>query len=140
MTSADCIFCKIAGGSIPCCKVFETDAALAFLDINPLAPGHCLLIPKLHYSDILDVPAEVLGPLTGHLPGLARAILTATAASGMNILQNTGESSGQAVFHIHFHLIPRIDGDKLGYRWNADAYPEGEADRLSSKIEALIAD
>ena len=112
----------------------ETADALAFLDINPLAHGHCLLVPKRHVQGILDVPADLLAGLTAPFPRLAKALLQATQASGLNILQNTGESSGQAVFHLHFHLIPRIDGDKLGYRWNAGAYASGEGERLRDRL------
>lgn len=115
-------------------KISESAEALAFLDINPLAPGHALLVPKRHYESILDVPAELLARLTAELPRLAQALLRATGASGLNILQNTGESSGQAVFHLHFHLIPREDGDGLGYRWNAGAYPTGEGEALQARL------
>ena len=134
MSTTDCVFCKIIGGSIPALKILETADALAFLDINPLAHGHCLLVPKRHVQGILDVPADSLAGLIAPLPRLAKALLQATDASGLNILQNTGESSGQAVFHLHFHLIPRIDGDKLGYRWNAGAYASGEGERLRDRL------
>ena len=134
MPAADCIFCKIASGEIPSIRIFEDSGALAFLDIGPLSPGHTLLIPKQHYTSLLDVPRDVLTSLASHLPALARAVMKATGASGLNVLQNTGESAGQAVFHLHIHLIPRTEGDGLGYRWNAGTYGEGEAQSLQSKI------
>jgi len=138
MHDPDCIFCKIAAGSIPSLSVFESDACLAFLDINPLAPGHTLLIPKLHCRDIRDVPADVLTELTSHLPSLAEAVIQSVNATGLNLLQNTGASSGQAVFHLHFHLIPRIEHDGLGYRWNAGQYEPGQAEAMQKTIRTHL--
>lgn len=136
MSSASCIFCRIASGEIPSLRVFESSDAVAFLDIAPLAPGHTLLVPRAHYENLLDVPPDALAQLTRPLPRLARAILNATGATGLNLLQNTGASSGQAVFHVHFHLIPRREGDKLGFRWNAGSYPPGEDRAMQDKIAA----
>jgi histidine triad (HIT) family protein len=138
MGAPDCIFCKIVTGETPCLRVLETPVSLAFLDISPLAPGHTLLIPKQHCENILDVPKDVLESLSAQLPGLAGAVLEATGASGLNVLQNTGRSSGQAVFHLHFHLIPRRQDDGLGFRWNTGAYAEGEADAMRSKIRSEL--
>jgi len=134
-TSApNCVFCKIAAGIIPAVKVLETGACIAFLDIHPLAPGHTLLIPRQHVENILDAPGELLAALGAELPRLAGAIVRTTGASGLNLLQNTGESSGQLVFHLHFHLIPRRSGDGLGYRWNAGSYAPGQAEALRDKL------
>jgi len=134
MQDSDCIFCKIVRGEIPALRVWETDECLAFLDVAPLARGHVLLIPKQHYQDIRDIPAEVLCSLTSQLPALAGAVIRATNATGLNLLQNTGRPSGQAVFHLHFHLIPRTEGDGLGYRWNAGDYEAGQAEEVKSRI------
>jgi histidine triad (HIT) family protein len=138
MDAASCIFCKIAAGQIPTMRVLEARDAVAFLDIGPLAPGHLLLIPKTHYTSIVDVPPPALSELVSHLPGLARAVLQVTGASGLNILQNTGESSGQAVFHLHFHLIPRIAGDRLGYRWDAGSYSAGQGEALQGRMVEVL--
>ena len=134
----DCVFCRIAAGEIPSVRIDESADHLAFLDVGPLAAGHTLLISKQHFSDIRDVPPDLLNRLTGHLPRLARAILEATGATGLNVLQNTGASSGQSVFHFHIHLIPRVEGDKLGYRWNAGKYGPDEAAQMQAKIVASL--
>jgi histidine triad (HIT) family protein len=134
MSVADCVFCKIVSGTIPCAKLFESADVLAFLDIGPLAPGHALVIPKAHFADILDVPEDVMVRIASVLPHLGPAVMRASGADGLNILQNTGTSSGQAVFHIHFHLIPRRHGDGLGYRWNAGKYDPGQCEAVQAKI------
>ena len=134
MQDSDCVFCKIVRGEIPSYRVHETPECFAFLDIGPLAPGHTLFIPKKHYQDIRDVPGNLLGAMMPELSKLAAALMSATGASGMNVLQNTGRSSGQVVFHLHFHLIPRTEGDSLGYRWNSGKYKESQAESLQSRI------
>lgn len=138
VSTDDCIFCKIASGSIPSLRIHETPELVAFLDVNPLAHGHVLIIPRQHYENLLDAPPKIVAALAAETPRLAKAVLKATGATGLNLLQNTGESSGQAVFHLHFHLIPRLGGDGLGYRWNAGSYSPGEAETIKSRlIEAL---
>ena len=134
MDTSDCVFCKIVAGDIPALRVWESPEAVAFLDIGPLSPGHTLLIPKQHYENILDIPRDLLGMLIGDVQDVAKAVMRTTGAAGLNILQNTGAVSGQAVFHLHFHLIPRVADDELGYRWNTGKYADGEADALQDKI------
>jgi len=115
----DCIFCKIVAGQIPCTKVYEDDACLAFLDIGPIAPCHTLLIPKKHYETIRDMPPDEAARLARALPRLATAVQAAAAADSLNLLQANGKAAGQEVPHVHFHLIPRRPGDGLGYHWPA---------------------
>lgn len=134
MQDSDCIFCRIVQGVIPAFRIWETDACLAFLDAEPLAEGHTLLIPKQHYQDIREIPPDVLIALTSGLPNLAAAVMNATKATGLNLLQNTGQSSGQVVPHLHFHLIPRIEGDGLGYRWNAGSFEQEQAEAMQARI------
>eukprot|EP00899_Mesostigma_viride_P008484 jgi/Mesvir1/17637/Mv08859-RA.1 len=109
----DCIFCKIVKGDLPSYKVLETPTALAFLDAFPLARGHTLLIPKEHHAGIHDCPRDVMADVAGELPRLAAAVKASTGAEGINIVQNNGSAAGQVVFHVHFHIIPRVPGDGL---------------------------
>lgn len=134
----DCVFCKIVAGQISAHRVWENDTCLAFLDIARLAPGHTLLIPRAHYRDLCDAPPEELAALARELPRLAGALMRATGATGVNLLQNTGQSAGQLVFHLHFHLIPRMQGDGLGYRWNSRIYREGEAQETLAALRAAL--
>lgn len=138
MSASNCIFCKIGAGAIPSLKVLETEDALAFLDIGPLAPGHILLIPKTHHVNMLDAPAETAAQLGAILPRLCQAVMRATGAAGVNVLHNAGAVAGQAVFHLHVHIIPRVDGDRLGYRWEAGRYAPGEGEAWRDRILAEV--
>ena len=107
------IFSKIVAGEVPCFKLFETEHALAILDAFPMCPGHSLLLPKADgYATIMDMPEAAAADLLRELPRLARAVAAATGSDGVNVLQNNG-AAGQAVFHVHFHVVPRMEGDGL---------------------------
>lgn len=124
---SDCIFCKIVAGAIPCHKLYEDDRVLAFLDIAPLGPGHCLIVPRKHYGRLEELDTESAEAVLRLVPSLARAALAATGLADWNLLQNNGEAAGQSVGHVHFHIIPRRAGDGLGYRWPAGKLEHGEA-------------
>src|SRR3954471_24109490 len=120
---ADTIFGKIVRGEIPCHRIYEDDKVLAFLDVNPISRGHVLVIPK-EPAETLDQLSDDAGAAIGRvLPRLARAVLAATGATAYNVLQNNGPLAHQAVFHVHFHIIPRYDqeghGAGLGLGWRA---------------------
>ena len=130
----NCIFCKIADGQIPAAKVFETDAVVAFLDIAPVAPGHVLVVPKDHHARLADTPPEVAAALAAELPRLTRAVLAATGAPALNVLQNNGREAGQVVDHVHFHLIPRRPGDEFRYSWPRTQYAEHGVEQMRANI------
>ena len=134
----DCIFCRIVSGQIDCAKVYEDDDCLAFLDINPLAEGHLLLIPKTHAEMIYDLDPEQVARMARLFGRLTKAVQQATGAQGVNILQNNGRSSGQAVFHVHVHFIPRVPDDNLGYRWPAGRYKESALQTMQRKVMQAI--
>ena len=123
---AQTIFTKILAGEIPCHRVYEDDRVLAFLDINPLSRGHVLVIPK-EPAETLDKLSEESAAAIGRvLPKLARAVIAATGARHYNVLQNNGAPAHQAVFHVHFHIIPKFDdGSGLGIDWPAGKLPDG---------------
>lgn len=112
------IFAKILRGEIPCHRVYEDEHVLAFLDINPISRGHTLVIPR-EAAATLDVLSEESAAALGRvLPRIARAVLAATGAHHFNVLQNNGAPAHQAVFHVHFHIIPmHADGTGLGLDW-----------------------
>jgi len=108
-----CIFCRIAAHEIPAKIVYEDDFVMAFLDANPSAPGHTLVIPKEHYDFLPQVPSDRAALLMNTVKILTGAIFEAMEAQGVNVLQNNGAVAGQAVPHVHFHIIPRHEGDKI---------------------------
>ncbi|MEO1366976.1 MAG: HIT family protein [Acidobacteriota bacterium] len=132
------IFDKILDGELPCHRIYEDEHVLAFLDISPLAPGHTLLIPKerkAHLHELSDDAAAAIGRV---LPRLCRAVLAATGATEYNVLQNNGILAHQAVFHVHFHIIPRIGEQGLGVGWQAGTLKAPE--ELLEKLHAALGD
>ncbi len=110
---ASCIFCKIAAKQAPSSVVYEHGEILVFLDIRPLNLGHTLVIPKAHYVDIFDIPQATLCQVHLTSKKVAPAIKKATGADGISIIQQSGKAAGQDIFHLHVHVVPRFEGQKL---------------------------
>jgi histidine triad (HIT) family protein len=108
-----CIFCKIAQKQVPSSLVYEDAETVAFLDIRPLNEGHTLVIPKEHYKNIFDIPRELICYIHEVTKKVAQAVEKATHADGISIIQQNGEAAGQEIFHLHVHVIPRFEGQKL---------------------------
>lgn len=104
-----CIFCNIIEGSIPCKKVYEDDTTLAILDISQTTKGHTLVMPKKHYDNFLEMPANEYGELMQKVQMVASKVVKNMNAKGCNILINTNEVAGQTVNHTHVHIIPRYE-------------------------------
>lgn len=134
---AETIFSKIIRGEVPSHKVYEDEHVLAFLDVNPLSPGHTLVIPKearAHLHELSDESAAAVGRV---LPRVCRAVLAATGASDYNLLQNNGAAAHQAVMHVHFHIIPKTaDGKGLGVGWSAEKLDPAAGAALAAKVAA----
>ncbi len=131
------IFSKIIAGDIPCHRVYEDEHVLAFLDINPLSPGHTLVIPKeakVHLHELSDEAGAAIGRV---LPRLARAIVQATGATAYNILQNNGAEAHQEVMHVHFHIIPKVGESGLGVGWKPGSMDDDATELLDSMRAAL---
>ena len=107
------IFAKILRGEIPCAKVYEDDLVLAFMDVMPQAEGHTLVVPKAPARGLLDVAPDTLAALIVRVQKVAAAVKTAFAADGLTILQYNEPAGGQSVFHLHFHVVPRMEGVAL---------------------------
>ena len=132
-SSPDCIFCKIVKGEIPCAKVYENHKYIAFLDITPVNPGHTLVIPKEHYEDLLNAPDEILDGMLNDAKKVAKAVLKAVGADSFNLICNVGKTAGQAVAHLHIHIMPRFEND--GYKlWHGRPYKEGEMQKVAESI------
>lgn len=122
------IFAKIIRGEIPSHKIYEDDHVLAFLDVMPIARGHTLVIPK-EPAETLDKLSDDAAAAIGRvLPRISRAVLAATGATAFNVLQNNGALAHQAVLHVHFHIIPKLDETTgLGVGWPAGKLLDGAA-------------
>lgn len=129
----NCIFCKIIAGEIPCNKVYEDDALIAFLDIHPNNPGHTLIVPKEHFENLLETPAHIAEALMVAVQLLAPRVMAAVGASGFNLGINTGASSGQMVMHTHAHIIPRFDDDGLVH-WPTREISAGDLEQIAMRI------
>jgi histidine triad (HIT) family protein len=137
---AETIFSKILRGEIPCHKLYEDAHVLAFLDIGPLSRGHALVIPKEAVATLDALSDESAAALGRVLPRLCRAIKKVTGCADYNVLQNNGAPAHQAVFHVHFHIIPKPSASEgLGIRWPAGALAPDEGARLASEIVAALA-
>jgi histidine triad (HIT) family protein len=122
------IFEKIIDGEIQCNRVYENEHVLAFLDVAPLSVGHTLVIPKESVSSLHELTPECGAALGEALVTVSKAIVKATGVSEYNILQNNGKLAHQAVFHVHFHIIPKpSDQSGLSIVWNATELDDGEA-------------
>lgn len=125
---AETVFSKILRGEIPCHRVYEDDRVLAFLDVNPIARGHTLVIPKQPVETLDQLSDEDAAAIGRVLPRIARAVLAATNTTSFNILQNNGAAAHQAVLHVHFHIIPKHDdGTGLGIGWRSGKLDDGAA-------------
>ena len=131
------IFAKIIAGEIPCHKIYEDDHVLAFLDIMPIARGHTLVIPKESAATLDLLSDEAAAAIGRVLPRISRAVLAATGATQFNVLQNNGPLAHQAVFHVHFHIIPKLDSASgLGVEWPAGQLDDGPA--LAAAIKSKL--
>ena len=103
----DCVFCRIRDGQIPSTRLYEDERTLAFMDINPLTDGHCLVVTRAHAPTLFDVDLADLTAAIATAKRIAEALRRALAPDGLNLLQANGEAAFQSVSHFHLHLIPR---------------------------------
>ncbi len=134
------LFDKILSGEIPCHEVYRDAHVLAFLDIGPLSRGHTLVIPteaKAYLHELSDESAAAIGRV---LPRLCRAVMKVSGCDQYNILQNNGAGAHQAVFHVHFHIIPKPNDEAgLGVKWPAGQLDSEAGAALAEEMRALLA-
>jgi diadenosine tetraphosphate (Ap4A) HIT family hydrolase len=111
----DCIFCKIINNEIPARKIYEDDFVLAFLDINPAAAGHALVIPKKHFDDIFEIDSEYLMKIISASQKISQKMKDSLGVTGVNLYHASGRSAEQSVFHFHLHIIPRVESDGIDF-------------------------
>jgi histidine triad (HIT) family protein len=136
----DCIFCGIVKKEAPASILYEDDKVLAFLDIRPLNEGHTLVIPKAHYETVYEMPEDLVCNVYKLVKRMAVAVKAATEADGITIIQQNGHAAGQEVFHVHVHVVPRFEGQKLPqFRGIPNASREKlerAAERIRQRLEA----
>ncbi|MCA9675844.1 MAG: HIT family protein [Kofleriaceae bacterium] len=135
---AETVFSKILRGELPCHKVYEDDHVLAFLDIFPLAEGHTLVIPKEPAPTLDQLSDDAAAAIGRVLPRLCRAVMAASGAAAYNVLQNNGADAHQAVFHVHFHIIPRLGDRGLGIGWKPGRLDDARAHELIRAISGAL--
>jgi histidine triad (HIT) family protein len=129
----NCIFCKIVAGEIPAAKVYEDDNVLAFLDIKPVQPGHVLVIPKVHHSNITEAPDEVVSQVMIQAKRLMTVVQRAVGAdyTALSVV-------GTEVPHLHVHVVPRHKDDGLAGWWPTMEYGAGEMEAVAEKIRLAL--
>jgi histidine triad (HIT) family protein len=134
----NCIFCKIVAGTIPCFKLFEDGATLAFMDINPVHDGHCLIIPKAHAPNVFEIAPEDFAAAARTAAKVAKAVNAAVQPDGINLMQANGEGAGQSVWHFHLHIIPRRSDDGLLFNWDPKPGDHARIDETAERIRRLL--
>ena len=142
MIIEECVFCQIVRGDRPAEKLYEDGRFLVFLDIYPATPGHALVIPRAHYRSLTEMPEEEVADYFKVVARLARQIRKAMDAQGFNLGLNDGSAAGQAIPHVHVHIIPRYWNDRgVGIQGIVRARVErGKFDEIASKIRAEVAE
>lgn len=133
---SDCIFCKIVAGDIPCFKLHEDADTIAFMDINPVNPGHALIVHKVHHKDLFEIPAGNIAAVTRTAQKVAKALQTTLEPAGMNLLQCNGPAAKQSVLHFHMHVIPRHMEDGQTMNWEL---VQGDMDEIGALAEQIRA-
>ena len=134
----DCIFCKIVAGDIPSFTLFEDDATVALMDINPANEGHALVIPKEHASDLYAVSDETLARTAVTAKRVAVALARTLNPDGLNLVQCNGSAAAQSVMHFHMHVLPRVKGDRLAMNWGLKLGDIDAIGRVAERIRVWL--
>ena len=130
-----CIFCKIAHKKALASVIYEDEVVMAFLDIRPLTVGHSLVIPRTHYIEVFGIPQDLLCNVYKVSKIVAIAVKKTTQADGISIIQQNGTAAGQDIFHLHVHVIPRFEGQKLPSFSDLKEAERAKLDGLAKKIK-----
>jgi histidine triad (HIT) family protein len=137
-TDGTCVFCKIVAGQIPCFKLLEDANTIAFMDINPVNPGHALAVAKGHWPTVDVIPPEVLAEVAQTAQKVAKAAFKVLAPHGVNLLQANGEGAGQSVPHLHIHIMPRVEGDDVNLNWEPRPGDMAAIKAVYEKLKAAL--
>ena len=134
----ECIFCKIIDGKVPAAKIYEDSRVISFLDIMPANKGHCLVVPKIHAQNLMEMNDEDLSATIKAAKKVASALSLSFGNGSFNIVMNNGKEAGQVVNHAHIHIIPRFQKDRLRIKWSHLKYEGNEMKEYSEKIMKFI--
>ena len=134
-----CVFCDIISGKIRSYGLYSDEYVVAILDINPANPGHCLVISKKHYTNILDAPPELLAHMIIVAKKLSVALVEVLKADGINIIITNNRAAGQTVMHLHIHVIPRFIGDGIRFKFRPKKLTEDELIDIRNRLSKVIA-
>ncbi len=134
----NCIFCDIIERKAPAEIIFEDDKVLAFLDIKPIHYGHILVVPKKHYSDLLEIPGDALCSIINTAKMVTGALVKSLKPDGYNLFSNNGKAAGQSVFHFHMHITPRYFKDEIHFKLKLKDYKNTEMQNIASLIKNEI--
>ena len=134
----DCVFCRIINGKIPAAKVYEDGKVITFLDIMPANKGHCLIVPKIHVQNLLEMSEDDLSAAMQAAKKVAKALSLSVGNGSFNIVMNNGKDAGQIVNHAHIHIIPRFQKDRLRLKWSHVKYEDNEMNEYTEKIKKFI--
>ena len=137
-TDPNCIFCKIVAGQIPSFKLLEDEATIAFMDINPVNPGHALAVAKGHWPTVDVIPPEVLGSVARTAQRIAKAVMKELKPHGVNLVQANGPGAGQSVPHLHIHIMPRRPNDNVSLNWQPTPGDMAEIKTIYEKLKAAL--
>lgn len=135
MKDNNCIFCKIANGDIPSRTIYENEKFRVILDNGPATDGHALVLPKDHYANLFEIPADLAAEAMKTAQIAAVMLKDKLDADGLNIVQNNGETAGQTVHHFHMHIIPRYKGDGQNILWKPGHPSDQELDEVLRRIK-----
>ncbi|HKA60852.1 MAG TPA: HIT family protein [Methylomirabilota bacterium] len=134
----DCVFCKLRDGQIPSMKIFEDDMTIAFMDINPINSGHCLIITKAHAANLYEAEMADLQAAIATAQRVAVAMRDGLKPDGLNMLQANGPAAFQSVPHFHLHLIPRWNNDGKGFDWKLVPGNREQIMKVGERLRALL--
>lgn len=133
---SNCIFCKLANGVFPTNFIYEDEDFKVILDANPATKGHSLILPKKHFKNLLDADEEILKKALPLAKKLSNKLIDVLKCDGVNVLQNNNEAAGQAVFHLHIHLIPRYKEEKEHIlSWKPNKFSDEEMKNIAESLK-----
>jgi len=137
-TDSTCVFCKIVAGQLPCFKLHEDATTIAFMDINPVNPGHALAVAKGHWPTVDTIPVDMLADVAKTAHRIAGAVTRQLKPAGVNLIQANGVAAGQSVPHLHIHVMPRRAGHDVSLNWEQKPGDMKSIEAVYRKLKAAL--